>query len=412
MKKYVPVIIALMGFSLNARGSDIISEKVYREDSRIDSARHNQLRFALRTLSFFENNEFNADYVKGYTLPGFWMAPRMAYYVAENVKLEIGAHLLAYWGAQRYPVTGYNAIPTWNANSKSSGFHALPFLRAHWAAFSNFDVVLGNIYGGANHNLAEPLYFPQHNLTSDPEAGAQMLFCSHLFEGDLWINWETFIFKGSPYQEKFTLGLSSKFKLLQQESRFELSIPIQALANHRGGEINDKSIPDGSVKTLVNAGSGVRFAYLPQASPVKRIQFETLGFVFYQQKGEAYPFNTGWGIYPAFSLDVWDMQARVSYWKGDNFVSLNGVPFYNSTGNKGEVLNGVQNVSTSILYCKQITKTIALGADLSFYFNPSTSGIDSNGNPVTFAFGNSYWFGASLRINPDFLLYRFKREEK
>ena len=120
MKKYIPVIIALMGFVLNAHGVDLISEMIYREDYRIDSSRYNQLRFSFRTLSFFENNEFNTGYVKGYTLPGFRMSPRLVYYAAENVKLETGAHLLSYWGAQRYPVAGYKDIPEWNLNKNKT----------------------------------------------------------------------------------------------------------------------------------------------------------------------------------------------------------------------------------------------------------------------------------------------------
>ena len=410
MKKALFTLLLLVAVSTNLH-ADLISEKVYKEDTSIDSARYNQLHFVLPTLSFFKNNEFDRNYIKGYTLPGFWLAPRLSYYAAKNVKLELGAHLLAYWGANRYPVAVYQDIPEWNTAEHSSGFFALPFFRAHWAPFSNFDVVVGNLYGRANHNLSEPLYFPELNLTADPEAGVQMLYRSHVFEGDMWINWESFIFKGSPHQEAFTFGISSKFNTLEEGSRFELSIPLQALANHRGGEINDKTVVvDGSVKTLINAGSGLRFAYSPEGSLLKRVQFETLGFLFYQQAGKVYPFTTGWGVYPSLSVDFWDVQARVSYWRGKDFVSITGIPFYNSVGYEGEVLDAVQNVSASLQYCKEITKTIAIGADVSLYYMPSASGVGVNNAPVTFGSSMSYSYGVSLRINPDFRLWSFSKK--
>ena len=411
MRKNVFILLFFIGIGGGLR-ADLISEKVYKEDSSLDSTRHNQLRFSLPTLSFFQNNEFDRNYIKGYTLPGFWLAPRFSYYAATSVKLEAGAYLLGYWGANRYPVAAYKDIPEWKAAKYGSGFHALPFFRAHWAPFSNFDVVIGNLYGKANHNLAEPLYFSELNMSADPESGAQLLFRSHVFEGDLWMNWESFIFKGSPSQEMFTAGISSKFNLLKEGSLFELSVPVQLLANHRGGEINDKEATvDGTVKTLMNAGSGLRFTYKPKGLLLRQIRVETLGLLFYQQAGEVYPFDAGWGVFPSLSVDFWDVRARVSYWKGEDFVSINGIPFYNSVGHNGEILDAARNVAASLQYCKEITPLISIGVDVSLYCMPSASGVDVNNAPVTFDPSLSYSYGVSLRVNPDFLLHTFKKRD-
>ena len=410
MKKILSVLVLLSGLSLSLH-ADLISEKVYKEDTLIDSTRYNQLRFTLPTLSFFQNNEFDRNYIKGYTLPGFWLAPRLSYYAAKNVKLEAGAYLLGYWGANRYPVAAYRSIPEQEEIKYGVGFYALPFFRVHWAPFSNFDVVIGNLYGRANHNLPEPLYLPELNMSADPEAGAQLLFRSHVFEGDLWINWESFIFKGSPYQEMFTAGFSSKFNLLKEGSLFELSVPLQFLANHRGGEINDKKATvDGSVKTLTNSGTGLRFAYRPKGMLLKKIQFETLGFLFYQQIGKVYPFDTGWGVFPSLSADFWDVQARLSYWRGEDFISINGLPFYNSVGYNGEILDATQNIAASLQYCKEITKAVSIGVDVALYCIPSVSGIDANNAPINFDSSLSYSYGVSLRVNPDFLLWNFNKK--
>ncbi|MDD6210235.1 MAG: hypothetical protein PUB21_06480 [Bacteroidales bacterium] len=410
MKNIVLVIFFLLMFPILR--ADLISDKVYKKNTALDTSCYNQLHLKLRSLGFFKNNEFAGGYAKGYTLPGFWISPRLAYYPAKNVKLEAGAHLLAYWGTQLYPVGIYKNIPDWNTNKHSTAFHALPYFRVHWAALPNFDVVVGDIYGGANHNLSEPLYYPEMNLTADPEAGAQLLFRSSVFEGDLWINWESFIFNGSPYQEMFTVGLSSKFNLLKSDSNFELSIPIQWLAHHRGGEID--SLEGSTVTTSMNFAGGIRFAYRPNSSVVKRLQFETLGLFFCKdgEKMYARDIKKGWAVYPSLSMDIWDLQARVSYWKCDNFISLMGSPFYNSVTYNGDVLNGSQNISASLQYCKEINKCVALGADVSLYYTLFTTGTNRKGESIDNPAATSYTFGVYVRVNPDFLLYSFNKNKK
>ena len=88
------------------------------------------------------------------------------------------------------------------------------------ALSDHVNIVLGDIYGGANHNLIEPLYNPELNLTADPEAGLQLLYDSRRFDLDVWVNWESFIFREDTHQEAFTVGLSGRYKLNDPDARF------------------------------------------------------------------------------------------------------------------------------------------------------------------------------------------------
>lgn len=74
------------------------------------------------------------------------------------------------------------------------------------ALSDHVNIVLGNIYGASNHNLIEPLYNPELNLTCDPEAGLQLLYDSKAFDLDVWVNWQSFIFREDVHQEAFTVG--------------------------------------------------------------------------------------------------------------------------------------------------------------------------------------------------------------
>ena len=80
-----------------------LTDELYRSDYKIDKDNKGSLFIELDNLSFFKDNEYSGNVMKGYSLPGFWLQPKVVYYPLENIKLELGAHLLKYWGAQQYP---------------------------------------------------------------------------------------------------------------------------------------------------------------------------------------------------------------------------------------------------------------------------------------------------------------------
>ena len=93
-----------------------ISERVYRTEYHIDTAKARQLSVELDNLSFFKDNEFQGPYVKGYSLPGLWVQPKLVYYPLKNIKVELGGHFLLYHGANKYPSMAYLDIADWKGN--------------------------------------------------------------------------------------------------------------------------------------------------------------------------------------------------------------------------------------------------------------------------------------------------------
>ena len=160
-----------------------ISERVYRTEYHIDTTKARQLSVELDNLSFFKDNEFQGPYVKGYSLPGLWVQPKLVYYPLKNIKVELGGHFLLYHGANKYPSMAYLDIADWKGNQYQKGSHILPYFRAQVALSERFNIVFGNLYGAANHRLIEPLYNPELNLTCAPETGLQLLLCQ--FRADL-----------------------------------------------------------------------------------------------------------------------------------------------------------------------------------------------------------------------------------
>ena len=215
-----------------------IPDRVFKTDSRIDPEKKGELSVEFDNLSFFKDDEYTGSFMKGYTLPGLWLQAKAVYYPLEMLKLEAGVHLQRFWGANRYPNMAYQDIAHWKGDQYQRGFHALPWFRAQVALSDHVNIVLGDLYGAANHNLIEPLYNPELNMVADPEMGLQLLYNSCRFDLDVWVNWESFIFREDIHQEAFTVGLSTRFKFNDPDSRFHFYAPLQVLAQHRGGEID------------------------------------------------------------------------------------------------------------------------------------------------------------------------------
>ena len=111
-----------------------VEEKVYRTDYAIDTARVRTLWVELDNLSFFKDNEYTSEFMRGYTLPGLWLQPKAVYYPLKNLKVELGLHALIYSGANKYPSMAYRDIAYWKGNQYQKGAHLLPYFqigRAH-----------------------------------------------------------------------------------------------------------------------------------------------------------------------------------------------------------------------------------------------------------------------------------------
>ena len=384
-----------------------IAERVYSSDHRIDPEKKGQLSVELDNISFFKNNEYSSDIIKGYSLPGFWVQPKAVYYPLENVKLEAGVHMLFYHGTVKYPSMAYQDIAYWKGSQYQKGTHILPYFRVQMALSEKVNIILGDVYGGANHRLIEPLYSPELNLTADPEVGVQFLFNSEKFDLDAWLNWESFIFRDDTHQEAFTVGLSSRVKFNDPSSHLHFYLPFQGLVQHRGGEID--TLTDNSVQTLMNGAVGLGLDWNINQGVLKKINFEVDAAGYYQQAGQLWPFDDGYGLYAKASADIYDFRVKASYWRCDKFISMYGVPFYGavSASEKGTTFDRPQTVYFGLEYARTLGKGFSLGVDLDVYQTLSTkmnhpeTGTESLGGATNFS------IGIYVRVNPSFLIKTF-----
>ena len=395
MKRAALLLIAVLAImpALKAQVWDSLCVERYR----IDTTDVGALKAEVNALAFFQNNEFSSKVQKGYTLPGGWLQPKLTFTANRQFHIELGAHLMFYDGANRYPNYAYHDIARWKGNQHQHGVHALPYMRLQ-ADFKRLSLVLGDIYGAQNHKLILPLYNPEQNLSADPEMGFQLLNDRRHNHLDMWINWQSYIFNLDSHQEAFTVGINNTVKWSKRDKSVQWETPVQVVLQHRGGELDTTSL---GVQTVVNASIGARMTWRPVRKKVNALQAELNALGSWQQHGTLWPFDTGFATHAAVSLTMFkDLNLEVGYVGiPRQFANLYGSPFLGtiSIRHQGMTFRGMHTAYANVGYAYTLAPGYSLAAQLQLYSLHSRS-IDA------LPFG----FGVYLRIDPSFIITRKK----
>ena len=361
---------------------------------RLDTADVHALKLEMESLSFFRNNEFESRQADGYSLPGFWVQPKLSYMPLRQIKLELGLQALVFNGANRYPNFVYHDISIWKGHQYTKGAHVLPWFRAQ-ADFRHLSIVLGNIYGGQNHGLIEPLFNPETDLSQDPEMGLQLLWDRPHLHADIWLNWQSYIFREDTHQEAFTVGTTWRTLLNARESRLHWFLPVQLVVQHRGGEQN---IEHQRVETIWNGSVGVAAQWNANKHVLKTITAEANGLLAYQQTGNLWPFKSGAAGHTAVRLGLWNfLETGVSYFLAPrHFVSLYGNHFFSTLSKDGGDFGRLHTAAANVRFHHTFARGYTLGADVEAYQTWQAKESAFN-----------FSFGVYLRVNPSFLIKRF-----
>jgi hypothetical protein len=383
------------------KAQNIDGEGLFTDSVMLPAKSSGVLLLNIDNISFLNNNENDGRIQHGYTLPGFRLTPRMVYQPIDKFKLECGLSLLRFWGADRYPNYAYKGIPEAKADSYQIGFHLLPFFRAQVQLSSKTTVVLGNIYGGSNHGLIEPLYNYELNLIADPEAGAQIVHRSRYLHLDSWVNWETFMFNNQEELEAMTFGLAAKLNITSPESTFHVGIPVQSLVHHLGGELDNIK---GNVTTQADGATGFVFRLNPRGSVFRFAELKVMGAGYKCLTDKEEP--RGWAFFSGISAQTGDFNMKVNYWHSGNFVNLFGNSIFGnfSTSREETWFPRTTVINPGIRYERLFGRGVHFGAYTDIFYNPHlTSYIEKiyfDETKTSF----SWTCGLFIRVNPEIFL--------
>jgi len=337
----------------------------------------NSIGFRIENSNFLKNNEYYDNIIEGYTLIGWFLNPKLVYYPAKNVRIEAGGHFLMYDGTDKFT-------------------KVLPTLSVQYKVSKSVDIVLGTLYGNINHHLIEPVFRFEYFFTDNIENGLQFLIKKKRYRGDIWINWQNYIFKGDDDQEVFTLGLSNYFLLTNPESNHRLSVPLQVLFVHHGGQINETSKKK---QTHNNSAIGLSYAYQVKGSFLDEIGAEQYYAMFYDISGGSYqtPYIMGYGIYSVLFAKAKGFILNGTWWYSDHYISLRGHPIFQSQStryaNYYEQMRAF--ITGRLMYEYEIIQGLDVGAGFELYGNLYDHEVD-------------YWYMFYINFNRDFFIKKLK----
>lgn len=333
-----------------------------------------ELYFNFYNFNYVRNYEYANKFHDGYTLYGTQIEPQLVYYAHPNLAITAGAYLRKDFGKEGI----YDAKPLFN-------------LKYHK---KDLTLVFGSLEGNIQHNYIEPIYNFERKITTPIEYGTQLLVDKEDFKLDGWIAWQKMIYKGDAAKEEIVGGLSTETTLLKV-GRWKLTIPAQFLAYHQGGQID--VLKEKPLSTLFNGTTGFKLhkavglnvkevftdnyvAVYKDFSPTKTRVYQG-GFGLWLNAGVA----TKWGTLVA------------SYWKGNNFLTIKGMPLYQSVS-ENLYDKGYRESSRSILALRYVyQKELVPNLYLDVRFEPH---IDLNNTAGNLQFNHSLFltYKESFRI--------------
>jgi len=349
-KNLLFAIIILLSVGAKAQlNNDYLFTKIRPADS-LDK----ELHFSVNNFNYVRNYEYSNNFHDGYTLYGTQLEPKLIYYPNENLAVSAGAYLRKDFGNERGL---YDAKPLFNLTYRKR----------------NLTLIFGSLEGNIQHNYIEPLYDFERKITTPIEYGTQLIVEREKFKLDSWISWQKMIYKGDPKKEEIVGGLNAEQTLLEI-ANWKLSIPVQFLAFHQGGQIDVlKEIP---ISTLFNGATGFKLhrkigrnvqevftdnyiAAYKDFSPTKVRAYQG-GFGLWLNAGV----NTKWG------------NLMASYWKGNNFITIKGMPLYQSVSDnlyeKGFTRSSRSILAVRYFYQKQLVPHLYLDVRIEPHFDLGT----------------------------------------
>ncbi len=343
------VLLSFGAFSQEGSGIFVSDEPFYPKTT-------GNLYIAVDNLNFFKDTEYKSDYVDGYTLTGVWIRPKLLYYPDKNLRLEMGGQVLAYNGSNNY--------------------NLYPWFSVIYMPAKNLSFRMGNLNQDLNHGLAEPMLDSEHFMKDKPEAGIQAKFNNQWLKTDLWIDWQTMIFTGDPYREKFVFGTLAEFKLFEKGDK-NLTLPLAFYGLHEGGEIDTSPDP---AQTHIVVSEGIRYEYKTDGPLIKsgRLECSFLQSTYpMHETGLSGNFGYAFFIQTAMNTDYGSF--GTGYWQSNSYFTPLGMPlFQNSAIGKTEALERNYLIDFSYRYNRKIFDHSHFGFTSDLFYNPSLNKLSTS----------------------------------
>lgn len=274
---------------------------------RPDSNAIGEVHFNFYNFNYVRDYEYSNQFHDGYTLYGTQLQPQLVYYAHPNLAIIAGAYIRKDFGD--------------NGVHDSKPLFALKYHK------KDLSLIFGSLEGGIHHGYIEQLWDFERQITDPIQYGTQLIIEKENWKLDAWIAWQKQIYTPSPVKEQIVGGLTAE-RSLWQSNGWKLSLPFQFLVYHKGGQIDTlKSVP---LLTMGNGATGLKL-HKEIGGNVQEIFTDNyiVGYKdFSPTKIQA--FQGGYGLWFNAGANTRWGSLVASYWKGNNFQTIKGMPLYES----------------------------------------------------------------------------------
>lgn len=335
--------------------NSLISDKI-----TLNPPDSNTWGLTFNNFNYLRNTEYFNDIEVGRTLFGYQLNPSLFIQPNDHLKLQAGVFVQSDFGGS----PGYNKVlPTFSLKIISGKDNAGSF-------------IFGTLEGALAHRLIEPLFDVNTAISNRIENGAQFKVETKKYFADIWINWEQFIERGSPYKEQFTAGISAYQKLFEKDNGLYLSIPFQAVAHHRGGQIDSDS---SNMTMQVNSAIGLQLGQVTPKGWINEWRLDGYVTEYRENTNSGYfPYREGMGIYANVFLRKGAWGLLGSFWQGDKWIAPRGTMLYSSISmdKPGYTQPLRQLIFVRFLYNKQLNDGLSISARFEPVYEVKSSLLD------------------------------------
>jgi hypothetical protein len=329
--------------------------------------------------SFFYNYEYFKPFAEGYTQPGFSLMPTVQASFGSQLLVGGGVHLNKYWGTKPF---------TENT----------PIVFARYQPLTNFYVQVGTIESRDGHMLSDLLYNPLYKIDYRQENGLQLRYYGTRLFADAWVSWENYIRQGDNDQERLTAGGSILAQLTPSSSRWEVTIPLQLVFKHIGGQINDKSDTTKRVHTYSNLSLGIQVAYRYSKGTKVGLLIQPVKFGGSFNASTSLVTKGRSALSSTLFLSSNAVDLKLGCLFGNMVYTILGDPIYSSVNVGLAPVAKARNVFTgTFAYHKEVYPGMQFRFDTGCYLDPSYSGLD-------------YFYGAGIIFQLDRMVKIGSRE--
>ncbi|NVO21424.1 MAG: hypothetical protein HXX13_17115 [Bacteroidetes bacterium] len=351
----------------------------YIANPQQDSLFPGSLNLRISNNNFLRNNEYFNQYTVGITYFGSQIQPELAYTLSQNTRLSVGCFLRYYYGKDKFNTT-------------------IPVFRFEYLPLKSLKITFGQLNGLLGHNLLEPVYTTDNYFTRNPENGIELEYNGTRLQSSAWISWDHFILPGDNSKEEITAGMNSIWILLNKKKGQSLSVHLQGIIHHFGGQVDNSDSP---LQTRLNLAPGIEYNFVPRSAHSPDITFASYLIQSVDQSGNGtLPYKKGWASYSYAVLHYKPVRLVGSFFHGEYYFAPLGDYLFQSVSEINQWYQGDSRnlVNGKFLFDKNIGAGISMGIRFEAYYEPSGSQLE-------------YSYGMNIKADADWLLFRNRKKK-